>query len=154
MNPDDNKMSQGAVQMNATDGNGNVTTLSTYSADSGPHGVGCIPNGNYTASAIDATSQNGMVRNDVGFKVTLSDNTSKCRDDLRIHPDGNKPGTKGCIGLTETKENLKDFQSKMGAFLKDGTKINVNVNINNNPNYSDCDANGHKVHKDTPKVKE
>jgi hypothetical protein len=95
-----------------------------------------------------------MVRDGVGFKVILSDNTSKCRDDLRIHPDGNAPGTKGCIGLTETKENLKDFQTKMGAFLKDGTKINLNVNVNNNPNYSDCDASGHKVHKDTPKVKD
>jgi RHS repeat-associated protein len=148
MSADNPKMSAGTLQINATDKEtGNVTTLSTYNVDSGPSKVGSIPNGDYTASKIQNTSETGMVRDGVGFKVTLSDAPDYCRDALRIHPDGiEHPGTSGCIGLVENADKLKDFQSKMEGFLKDGTKLNVNVNVNGNPNLSDCDANGNKVH--------
>ena len=145
MNPDNKKMSQGTLKINATDEEGNVTTLSSYTVDSGPSGVGSIPNDTYTASRIDPTSQHGMVRKGVGFKVTLNDNTGKCRDALRIHPDGEEtPGTSGCIGLVETKTRLVDFQTKMTEYLKDGATLKVNVNITGNPNLSDCDVNGNK----------
>lgn len=41
-----------------------------------------------------------MVRENVGFKVKISDNSGYCRDRLRIHPDGQEAlGTAGCIGL-------------------------------------------------------
>ncbi len=148
MSSDNAKMSVGTLQINATDKEtGQATSLSTYNADSGPSKQGSIPNGDYTASKIEHTDEEGMVRNGVGFKVTLSDNKEDCRDHLRIHPDGEEHvGTAGCIGLVETKENLQDFQSKMGALLQDGTKVNVNVNINNNPNFSDCDSKGNKIH--------
>ncbi|HTI91719.1 MAG TPA: SpvB/TcaC N-terminal domain-containing protein [Puia sp.] len=148
MNPDNKKMSQGTVKINATDEEGNVTTLSTYNADSGPSHVGSIPNDTYTASKIESTTQKGMVRKGVGFKVTLTDNPGKCRDALRMHPDGEEtPGTSGCIGLVETKTNLLDFQTKMTNFLKDGSTIKVNVNIAGNPNLSDCNASGQKMTK-------
>jgi len=148
MNPDNKKMSQGTLKINATDEQGNVTTLSSYTADSGPSHVGSIPNDTYTASKIEPTSQKGMVRKGVGFKVTLSDNPGKCRDALRIHPDGEEtPGTSGCIGLVETKTNLLDFQTKMTNFLKDGSTIKVIANITGNPNISDCDVNGQKKTK-------
>ena len=149
MSADNPKMSEGTLQINATDKeSGNVTSLSSYNVDSGPSKVGSIPNGDYTASKIQSTSETGMVRDGVGFKVILSDASTYCRDALRIHPDGTEhPGTSGCIGLVEPAANLKDFQSKIEGFLKDGTKLNVNVNISSNPNLSDCDANGNKKHK-------
>ena len=91
MNPDNNKQSEGTEQINATDKDGNVTTFSSYKADSGPFGV--------------------------GFKVILSDNTEKCRTTLRNHPDGNGPGTQGCVGLQEPKKVLVDFQKKLTAYF-------------------------------------
>jgi len=148
MSADNKKMSVGTVALNATDKDGNVTTLSTYKADSGPSHVGSIPNATYTASKIESTSQKGMVRYGVGFKVTLSDNSDKCRTELRMHPDGTEtPGTSGCIGLAETKDQLQDFRKKMESFLKDGSTVKVKVDIANNPNLSDCDPEGKKKSK-------
>jgi hypothetical protein len=148
MSEDNKKMSSGTLAINATDESGNVTKLSSLSADSGPSGVGSIPNGDYTASEIVNTEEHGMVRDDVGFKVYLSDNTSKCRTTLRIHPDGREtPGTAGCIGITEDKDKLTDFKTKMEAYFQDGTKLNVNVGVEANPNLSDCDKSGKKISK-------
>jgi RHS repeat-associated protein len=148
MSEENSKMSVGTLSINATDNNGNVTTLDSYSADSGPSLLGSIPNGDYIASKIENTSEKGMVRNGVGFKVFLSDNTEKCRDRLRIHPDGIEHiGTAGCIGLTENKDALTNFKNKMQSLFRDGSSVNLNVSIQNNPNYSDCDAKGNKKSK-------
>jgi RHS repeat-associated protein len=146
MSSDNNMKSVGQLAINATDSQGNVTQLSSYSADSGPTGVGSIPNGDYVASGgVKPPDAHGMTRNHVGFKIGLSNNDSKCRDQLLIHPDGEETdGTSGCVGLTGSESQLKDFKSKMESLMQDGSSINLNVNINGNPNFSDCDKNGKK----------
>jgi RHS repeat-associated protein len=148
MSQSNSKKSEGTLTINATDDQGNTTELSNYSADSGPSNVGSIPNGDYDASKVVQTSETGMVRDGVGFKVFLTDNTENCRTDLRIHPDGTeKPGTAGCVGLTENKGELNDFKDKMTSYLKDRRTMPLKVNINQNPNLSDCDENGIKKSK-------
>jgi RHS repeat-associated protein len=148
MSSENAKMSVGTLAINATFEDGSSKALSTYSADSGPSGVGSIPNGDYTASDVKATSEHGMKREGVGFKVILTDNQDKCRTDLRIHPDGKEtPGTAGCIGLTETKDNLNDFKSKIGSYVKDGSTVPLKVNVTSNPDLSDCDKSGKKIGK-------
>jgi hypothetical protein len=42
-----------------------------------------------------------MVRDGVGFSVDLDPLFQTNRTLLRIHPDGNVPGTLGCIGITD-----------------------------------------------------
>jgi len=145
VNSSNKKMTEGQLVTYATENDGTVHTLSSFSANSGPSGVGSIPNGNYEAYKIENTSQKGMVRNGIGFKVHLTDAVDYCRNVLRIHPDGEEYlGTAGCIGLTDDAKELKSFRSMMQSFLKDGSRIPVNVNITGNPNYSDCDPNGKK----------
>jgi hypothetical protein len=148
MSESNSKMSEGTLSIHATFMDGTNTTLDSYSANSGPSGVGSIPDGSYTASKIEGTSQSGMKRDGVGFKVWISDNSDKCRTDLRIHPDGKEAvGTAGCIGITEDASRLKDFQSKVKSYLKDGSTFVVTVLVNGNPNLSDCDETGKKIGK-------
>jgi RHS repeat-associated protein len=155
MSESNSKMSEGTLSINATLEDGSTLVLDSYSADSGPSYIGSIPNGNYETrnvkggdKQISTTSEEGMVRDGVGFKVGLTPNEGACRTDLYIHPDGKgTPGTAGCIGLTEGKDKLKEFKQKMQSYFKDGSALKVNVAIVDNPNLSDCDANGEKKTK-------
>jgi hypothetical protein len=52
----------------------------------------------------------------------------------RIHPDGNIPGTQGCIGLQVDANRLQEFRSTMREYLRTHGNISVNVNIQDNPN--------------------
>ncbi|HMI63785.1 MAG TPA: hypothetical protein VK518_22875, partial [Puia sp.] len=52
----------------------------------------------------------------------------------RIHPDGRKPGTQGCIGLQVDAAKLNEFRGTMGSYLRTHRSINVRVNIAGNPN--------------------
>ena len=158
MSEDNNKKSEGTLSINATYEDGTVQTLDTYSVNSGPTLVGTIPDGDYQTEkdpnsnkVVANTSEKGMVRYGVGFKVKITDNTENCRDRLFIHPDGlEAPGTAGCIGLAETKERLLDFKSKMLSIEKDGTLIKLKVTITSNPNPSDCDSKGKKKSSSKP----
>ncbi len=72
---------------------------------SGPHGKGYLPNGNYEAPR-------SKLVDDRGPDDSYCDPNGKCwfqamspvppngRTGLGIHPDGNVPGTEGCIGIT------------------------------------------------------
>jgi RHS repeat-associated protein len=148
MDEEKSKMAVGSLTIEATyEDKGSLTTLISYEADSGPSGVGAIPNGEYNASKIVETGEKGMVRDDIGFKVYLNDNDSKCRTDLRIHPDGkDTPGTAGCVGLTCSPDKLMDFKGKMASILS-VTNVPLKVNISGNPNYSDCTDKGVKKSK-------
>jgi hypothetical protein len=78
--------SEGTLELNATFNDENnicqTVTIMSISAKSGPWDFGPIPNGNYTANGIVNTRERGMVRNNVGFKVLLSDNVQLDRDGL------------------------------------------------------------------------
>jgi hypothetical protein len=72
-----------------------------WRAVSGPFGNGALPAGRYTCTNLRPRTKVGMVRDGVGFSVDLIPQFATFRTDLRIHPDGNVPGTEGCIGITE-----------------------------------------------------
>lgn len=117
--------------------NGVEATIQSVSADSGPWGFGPTPNGDYTGSSIVNTSESGMLRDGVGFKVMLSDNTDLNRTQLRIHPDQvPSVGTAGCIGITEAAGALSKFKGNVENHFQNNPGTNINVNVTNNPNYN------------------
>jgi RHS repeat-associated protein len=73
-------------------------------AVSGPWGNGRLPEGVYNGSNL--RQRNGKdnramqcLGKDKGWSLDLDPTFQTSRDLLRIHPDGNVPGTEGCIGL-------------------------------------------------------
>ncbi len=50
-----------------------------------------------------------MNKDGVGFSFNLNPQFSTNRSLLRIHPDGNNEGTKGCIGLSGDVAQLSAF---------------------------------------------
>ncbi len=130
-------MAEGALSTSVGFANGSEIEIQSVNANSGPWGFGPTPNGDYEGSRIVNTRESGMVRDGVGFKVYMSDNTQLNRDGLRIHPDQNpSEGTAGCIGIAEPSANLKQFRNNITTFLGNHNLININVNITNNPNYN------------------
>lgn len=76
-----------------------------YKSMSGPFGEGTLPIGDYTIAVYNAVEGKGLktayqdtATNDRWF-LPLSPQFSTHRDGFGIHPDGNKPGTLGCIGI-------------------------------------------------------
>lgn len=73
----------------------------TFEGVSGPYGRGSLPPGQYKGDNIRKRKDNrGMRCNAEGWSLDIEpENFSTDRTDLRIHPDGNRPGTLGCIGV-------------------------------------------------------
>lgn len=71
-----------------------------WPAVSGPWGKGALPFGWYRCGNLRTRNQANMTREGVSFSVDLTPLFPTDRTDLRIHPDGNVPGTLGCIGIT------------------------------------------------------
>ncbi|MCO6174102.1 RHS repeat-associated core domain-containing protein [Flavobacterium sp. NRK F10] len=135
----DKYTAEGNLSVNVGFENGAEAEIQNISADSGPWGFGPTPNGDYTGSSIVNTSESGMVRDGIGFKVYLSDNTALNRNQLRIHPDQvPSEGTAGCIGITEDAAALQQFRGQVQNHFQNNpnTNISVNVNVTNNPNYN------------------
>lgn len=87
-----------------------------WEATSGPYGAGILPMGLYTVSRREITEYTSSVdipyrdKTGRGFFVPIYPQfkTNRGKDNrLGIHPDGNIPGTSGCIGITEY--NAKSF---------------------------------------------
>lgn len=129
---------EGTMQVKALFENGKSAILQTTDVNSGPWDYGPTPNGEYSASGIVNTSEGGMVRDGVGFKVLLNNNTQLNRTGLRIHPDQNPSlGTAGCIGICENSKELKDFRNIVRDYFNKSTSpFKVNINFRNNPNYN------------------
>ena len=89
-----------------------------YEVVSGGYGRGAIPNGfydveRYKAVAGDAsTMKSGFVNpaNGRGWFLPLTPKFATARHGFGIHPDGNLPGTKGCVGLQGA--DMKRFWDK------------------------------------------
>ncbi|MBI4689046.1 MAG: fibronectin type III domain-containing protein [Nitrospirae bacterium] len=76
-------------------------TVSTYSALSGPYGMGRLPAGNYTGQNLRRRTISAMTcSGGNGWSLDLVPNFQTCRTLLRIHPDGGVHGTEGCIGVS------------------------------------------------------
>ncbi|MBW7871334.1 MAG: hypothetical protein H3C39_09755 [Flavobacteriia bacterium] len=134
----DRFFAEGTLSISVGFDNGVSSEIIQEGANSGPYGFGPIPNGSYEATGITNTSESGMVRNGVGFKVFLTDNESLNRNQLRIHPDQTpSTGTAGCIGLTCGANSLREVRGQIQNHFNNNpaTNIPVNVSITNNPNY-------------------
>lgn len=78
-----------------------------YEVVSGGYGKGAIPDGQYDimiykAVEGDKTNMKSGFMNDLtgkGWFLPLVAKFSTTRNGFGIHPDGNLPGTKGCVGL-------------------------------------------------------
>jgi hypothetical protein len=76
-----------------------------YKAISGPHGKGVMPSGTYTIKVRHAVVGNGLKSSyeDTAtgnrWFIPLEPQFGTSRHGFGIHPDGNVPGTLGCIGL-------------------------------------------------------
>lgn len=91
-----------------------------YSAFSGSRTLLPLPNGAYKAHTLRLRKKESMQR-DVpaaehdglgmcfpGWSVNIDPRFSTKRTLLRIHPDGNLPGTMGCIGILERMDQCYD----------------------------------------------
>lgn len=85
----------------------------TWPAVSGPHGNGRLPEGMYTVEVHRRTEQSSSLgkgfidrETGLGWFVPLSPDQHIGRTGLGIHPDGNVPGTLGCVGITARADSF------------------------------------------------
>jgi len=80
-----------------------------YKAITGGFGLGPLPDGEYEVKTRNVVVGSHLAS---GFENTLTGNRwfipiiprfASTRDGFGIHPDGNVPGTKGCIGLQSSE---------------------------------------------------
>lgn len=112
------------------------------SMNAGGFGSGAPQNGQYTVNNLSdrrmssARPHAGMNLHGVGFSLDLNPQFDTKRDRLRIHPDGNNPGTLGCIGVTGSKEELLTLENMFQEIFKSQRSIPAHIEILNNPNIS------------------
>lgn len=75
----------------------------TFAAVSGGYGKGELPEGTYhvdVRGAVEGSHLGSAFKaGGVGFFIPIAHVTEIGRRGLGIHPDGNVPGTEGCIGI-------------------------------------------------------
>ena len=113
----------------------NTFKRASFSAVSGSSRLFTLQNGEYETNTFRDRTKEAMVRDGVGFSINLKPTFQTGRFDLRIHPDGNQPGTEGCIGLTGNASTLRDFVKIMRPLYEKNNTINLSVKIKDNPNY-------------------
>jgi hypothetical protein len=117
-----------------------IPALSGIKLTDGKYYSDPMPNGNYMVKNGHHRTEKGYYRDGVGYSFDViplfsSLNGKKMeRTDLRIHPDGNKPGTLGCIGLDTNKAVLTAFYDDMSSYIAKKGSIALKVNDPNNPN--------------------
>ena len=127
---------QGKADLNAVFSDGTTRTAATFEFNSGPYGNGPTPNNSYEAFGAVPTNEAGMLNNGyTGWKVLLPNYNG--RSGLRVHPDTNSPGTKGCIGIVGCYEELKNLGNFFNKYIGPSGKNRMifNFNIKGNPNY-------------------
>ncbi|MFT4093015.1 MAG: hypothetical protein QM640_05195 [Niabella sp.] len=100
-----------------------------------------LPNGEYEVNhPYKRKDKSGMIRNGVGYsmdiipKFTSINGIKMQRTELRIHPDGNNPGSAGCIALSADKDVLNNFYFKMSEYIKQYGSVDLTVYDPLNPN--------------------
>lgn len=125
---------------------GSTLSLGSYQAIGGPFGNGSPENGAYTVSNLRRRNDNqGMIRDGFGFSLNLDPNFDTGRTLLRIHPDGNNPGTLGCIGLQCNENQLRTFYNTMRSYLNVHRSAGTTINIDGNPNNNGIGENSRAI---------
>jgi hypothetical protein len=82
------------------------SNFGTWSAVSGPWHKGALENGMYKVerrhvTPLSSNMRKGFIdkKSGKGYFVPITAYVDKGREGLGIHPDGNVPGTDGCIGI-------------------------------------------------------
>lgn len=119
----DGSLSEGRAGQVTVNGN-------TYEFISGGHKRGFIPEGQYDVSGPRLRNDPGFAVGDFGFSFDLEDRYDKRVGDertaLRIHPDGGKCGTAGCVGIQGDEKVQRQFYADMRKQLENGqAKIDV-----------------------------
>tara|TARA_R110002050_G_scaffold252628_1_gene390841 strand:+ start:653 stop:1648 length:996 start_codon:yes stop_codon:yes gene_type:complete len=102
--------------------------INSISASSGPFGDGYIPTGSWVVGGREGfytwgRSGAGFTRNGVYFKFDIVD-----PDGRAIHPDGNVFGTRGCIGLIGSANQLLIWKKTIKVMYdRHGPNIDLNV---------------------------
>lgn len=101
----------------------------SWGAVSGPFGAGALPPGTYDVGKKEITAYTSQIdisyrdKTGMGFFLPIypkfTTNRGKSGGRLGIHPDGNKPGTLGCIGITDT--SAKSFHDVMRSMAPNAT---------------------------------
>lgn len=121
---------EGTLQLVSPDGK----VLGTYKFVNGGGGRGFIPGGTYSVTGREGLAPSDVQPMTVGgvgykYRVLTSDGNPNIpdarfpnapRSGILIHPDGNYPGTNGCIGITGGADVQKDFMQKMDSLIQQG----------------------------------
>jgi len=103
--------------------NGDYIACDSWSALSGSRNAGPIPSGAWELSDFrfrgEDEAQGGYYAHGIGFTVDITPDPQYGRGALRIHPDGNVPGTLGCIGLTGNGADLNQFAGQVKCYLSE-----------------------------------
>jgi RHS repeat-associated protein len=110
-----------------------------FAGVAGGFGNGAPENGNYTLDSYQDRGpkgwyNKGMTNDGVGFSYNLNPTFSTGRTLLRMHPDGNKEGTLGCIGVSGGASTLLGLSTNINWVLRRQTSIPTVISITGNPN--------------------
>jgi RHS repeat-associated protein len=147
---DPTKAGYGQLSINLKFANGQNRDVENgyFEISAGGFGNGAPENGNYTVTNYNDRSKKsgwynkGMNRDGVGFSFNLNPLFKTGRTDLRIHPDGNNFGTKGCIGLLDEASALNRFSLMIRCIMRhQNGAIPLTINIGGNPNNDGLSKN-------------
>jgi hypothetical protein len=110
--------------------NGTTNVRDSFSAVSGPHGNGAIPSGEWnTGNVISPTGNVGMSVDGSDFAISLDANFDlNGRSGFYIHPDGNVPGTLGCVGLNGGANRANEFLNTYTNYYNQHGSMRLIVN--------------------------
>ena len=80
-----------------------------------------LPQGRYRVEWPRRRSKAGMVRDGFGFSFNLEPVFPTRRTHLRIHPDGGRPGTEGCVGVVGERPVLENFYRTVSDLVRRGS---------------------------------
>jgi hypothetical protein len=134
----------GTLSLMQTFDNGLTRKIDSWPALSGSRRLLPVPNGNdwqlsdfhYRDGRVNAQhskkdarrvwKNHRMTKDGVGFSIAISPDRHG-RSLMRVHPDGNQPGTKGCIGLTCGADRLSAFENTIKPLLSVHGSIRLQV---------------------------
>jgi hypothetical protein len=131
-----------------------IPALSGIKRGDGSYSLDPMPNGSYKVNhgrhRLKSEKHGGFYSEGIGFTFDViplfsSMNGQKMeRSDLRIHPDGNVPGSAGCIALTASNLVLTTFYQELSDYIAKKGSLTLTVNDPQNPNIM---SNRHKGKK-------
>lgn len=101
--------------------------VNSVPAVSGPWGNGKLPAGTYGGRNLRNRSGNKAMTCPDGEGWSLDLDNKDGRTELRIHPDGNVPGTQGCVGVLCGYHN-EVFNDLQDGLLRNSGEITLEVN--------------------------